>query len=726
MPVLFSSIPDLPVQSVPDRGPSLSKRSPSFRLAGVACLLAFALGVPDAARADSLLDAFGGYPLIAPPTGAASADGVAWVETQAGRKTVWVASGEQVASRQVAVYGEDDGIPLSDLAISADAAWVAYVRGSTPNAQGEINNPLNLPDPQERALWAVPVAGGAAPRRIAGGTTPAVHSPAFAPDRARLAYARGKEAWWVDLRDGAAEPERLFTLRGGVGGLAWSPDGRHLAFVSGRGSHSFVGVFEIASRSLRYLAPGIDRDQQPRWSPDGRHLLFLREREEVQSYRFTERLEGIPWSILVADSADWSVRTLWTADRGPGSAAYEPDPFWIGDGGIGFFWEKTGWRQLYRVGLEDGKAVRLSQGEGEVLSAAAARDGARVHYIANAELRERFDLYSVAASGGRAIRLAADRGVSRAAKPIPLSGGRVAIPAYLPSAPARLVIADARGAAAPIPTPGGGSVPAGLLPTPEVVRLKAEDGFEFSALLFAPVGDSRRGKRPAVVYAHGGSRSIETLEPRHATGIVELLVASGYVVLVPNYRSGIGYGLRFREVAGYGGSGGTDTLDMVASGRYLQARADVDPAAVGIFGISYGGYLTTAALAKAPSVWAAGVSIVGVADWQMELELDEGGARLPFRLSQRTKYEDLAYESSAGAMLEDWRAPLLFISGDDDQQGWLKQSIELGQRLRRRGIPVEALVEPGGTHGPATHGHWRARAGATLEFFDRHLRAGVN
>lgn len=651
------------------------------------------------------------------------APAVAWINEIRGDRSIWIADGEPLRPRELYKYSDDDGIRLSQLAVSADARWIAYIRGSEPNGQGEINNPRNLPDPRERALWLLSVHDKSPPRRIDGGTAPAVHTPSFSPDGRTLAFVRGREVWFVDLQS-SSPATRAFTIRGGAAALAWSPDGKTLAFVSNRGTHSFVGVFQLADRSIRYLAPGIDQDVEPRWSPDGRWLAFLKLRQEAQSYRFTPRLDGIPWSIMLADAQSWSVRTLWTADPGPGSSLYEPIFTWAGERLI-FGWEKTGWQQLYSITTRGGQARALTQGEGEVQQAVVADGGAAIYYVVNRQLRERFDLYRIPSGGGTPSAVAAEFGASHSLPPVTLPDGRVVFDGYAATTPPTLVIASAKGkAAALIRGELPQAFPLHQLAIPEIVQIEASDGFSSRALLYKPHGFRSSDRRPAVVYLHGGSRSIETVRPgRHAAGLVEALVMNGYVVILPNYRSGIGYGLAFREVEGYGGSGGTDTLDAIAAGEYLAELDGVDAARLGIFGISYGGYLTTAAMARAPHRWAAGVSIVGVADWQMELELDAGGRRLPYRLSQRMKYEDLAFDSSANSRLDAWRAPLLLLSGDDDQQGWLMQAVQLGQSLLRRGIVVEAVVEPSGTHGPATLADHLARVRNGLAFFDKYLGA---
>jgi dipeptidyl aminopeptidase/acylaminoacyl peptidase len=95
--------------------------------------------------------------------------------------------------------------------------------------------------------------------------------------------------------------------------------------------------------------------------------------------------------------------------------------------------------------------------------------------------------------------------------------------------------------------------------------------------------------------------------------------SQGYVVLSINYRSGIGYGLNFREAVNYGASGASEFNDVEGAGLYLRTRADVDPARIGLWGGSYGGYLTALGLARASNLFAAGVDFHGVHDWSTRI-----------------------------------------------------------------------------------------------------------
>lgn len=714
----------------------------SFRLAPMFALCLATIGAACAAplaferlpyTSQPYLDAL---PAIGELIAADEAPTLAWVRQLQGRRSIWLANGREMQARERHAYPNDDGIPISQMSLSSDGRYLAYVRGGWPNRDGEINNSLDAPDPYERALWILETQGTQPPRRVIGGTTPPVHAPAISPDSRTIAYAQGSEIWLAPLPSGA--PARAATIRGFVGSLVWSPDGRRLAFTSERGSHSFVGVLDTNGREVRYLEPGLDADRQPVWSADGSWLAFIRIREEAQTYRFTPRREGIPWSIMAAEMPSGSVHTVWSATTGSGSVysglarslsaglgppANRSSLMWTHDHHLVFPWEKTGWRQLYRVSVDGGPATALTHGNGEVTAAEVSADGRAIVFQANSRTLERFDVWRIATSGGDPTLLWSE-GAPYDEPAVVLNDARVAFIGETSRTPRQILLNTPGETSRPLlPDAIPAEFPAAAMVVPNVVELKAEDGFLTRGLLFRPQQAHEGRKLPALVWAHGGPTDIALPGvSKYDSRWLQSAVQAGYVVLAVNYRAGSGYGLQFREAEGYGGGGGNDVYDVIAAGHYLAALPDVDAKRIGVFGQSYGGYLTTAALARAPELWAAGVSVVGVADWQMEMELDAGGAPLPFRLKQRMALEELAFESSANAHLVRWRAPILFVSGDDDQAGWLVAAIQLGQSLRRRGIEVEALVEPGGTHGPGTHRQFARRVQRTFGFFDRHLK----
>src|SRR3989442_1510398 len=148
------------------------------------------------------------------------------------------------------------------------------------------------------------------------------HSPVVSPKGDRVAFLKQGQVWWVPLAD-SAKPEQLVHARGTAQALRWSPDGAKLAFASGRGDHGFIGVYDVAAKTLRFLDPSVDRDEEPVWSPDGAQIAFIRIPAAEPTLPFTPRRAAPPWSIRVADVATGRGREVWKADAGRGSAFRE-------------------------------------------------------------------------------------------------------------------------------------------------------------------------------------------------------------------------------------------------------------------------------------------------------------------------------------------------------------------------------------------------------------------
>jgi dipeptidyl aminopeptidase/acylaminoacyl peptidase len=173
-----------------------------------------------------------------------------------------------------------------------------------------------------------------------------------------------------------------------------------------------------------------------------------------------------------------------------------------------------------------------------------------------------------------------------------------------------------------------------------------------------------------------------------------------------NYRSGIGYGEEFRNAPGRGGRGNTEYQDILAAGKYLQSREDVDPERVGIWGLSYGGILTAQALARNSDIFAAGVDIAGVHQWGDTLDP-----------------EDTAYASSSISEVDNWTSPVLLVHGDDDRNVDFSQTVGLVQALRANDVHFELIVFPDEVHDFLVFGKWLRTWDAMEDFFERFLRS---
>ena len=182
--------------------------------------------------------------------------------------------------------------------------------------------------------------------------------------------------------------------------------------------------------------------------------------------------------------------------------------------------------------------------------------------------------------------------------------------------PARAAVLEASGPRDLAPQTVPADFPAAKLVVPQQVIFSAADGMRIHGQLFLP--DDGKAKHPAVVFFHGGSRRQMLLgwNPMgyysNAYAMNQYLASRGYVVLSINYRSGIGYGLNFRQALHFGPGGASEYNDVIGAGLYLRSRADVDGKRIGAWGGSYGGYLTALALARASDLFAAGVDLHGV------------------------------------------------------------------------------------------------------------------
>ena len=658
--------------------------------------------------------------LTAAPTGGA----VAWVFNTRGARNIWVAAPPEYAGRAVTAYADDDGQEVGGLRWTPDTRAIVFVRGGGPNEKGDYPNPHSLVAGVEQAVWVVPVAGGNA-RRIGEG-----HAPAVSPKGDRVALLRRGQIWWASLAD-TAPAEQLIHARGTARSLRWSPDGSKLAFVSDRGDHAFIAIYDVAAKTLRFPDPSVDSDAEPVWSPDGRRVAFLRNPAGADGLPFTPQRAGQPWSIRVVDVASGAARQVWIADSGPGSVfrevVAENQIRWAANR-IVFPWEKDGWTHLYAVPVDGGRATLLTPGGFEVEHVTMSPDGATIVFSSNQDDIERRHIWKVPVAGGPPTALT--RGTDLEWTPVMTGDGRgVALIRAGTRTPPRPVILLGTGAPRDL---APGAVPADFpeagLVDPQPVLFPAADGMTIHGQLFLPRGIKPGDRRPAVIFFHGGSRRQMLLGwhyfyyYRNAYALNQYLASRGYVVLSVNYRSGIAYGMEFREALHYGAQGASEFNDVLGAGLYLRGRPEVDPKRIGLWGGSYGGFLTAMGLARASDRFAAGVDLHGVHDWNIEIQ-NWVPTYDPTKQADAAK---LAYESSPIAHVKDWRSPVLLIHGDDDRNVQFSQTVQLATALRTQGVDVEQLIFPDDIHDFLTHAHWVAAYEAAADFFQRRLGGGTS
>lgn len=646
-------------------------------------------------------------------------DRVAWVFNEMGKRNVYVAGGPTFSGRKLTDYQLDDGQNISDLTFSPDGESLLFVKGGAPNRRGEIPNPTSNPAGAQRVIYSIPFQGGEAALVSVGS------SPAFSPNGNQIAFIKKGQIWIT----GSAEEEvrQLCQIRGSASSLRWSPDSEtpKLAFTSARGTHGYVGIYDFSEQRITYLDPSVDRDGSPVWSPDGNQLAFMRIPNERQRLPFTPRRAGLGWSIQIADVASGEVNTVWKAPAGAGSVfrniSASNQLFWSADNQIIFPWEVDGWTHLYQVSADGGAATLLTPGNFEVQFASLSPDKTTILYSSNQGDIDRQHIWQVEISGDRPKVLTTGNGIEWS--PVQTANSKIIVCLNSTGTePAQVSYLESGTLTKCNPLPG--TFPADKLVEPEQVIFTAADGMEIHGQLFKPENLKVGEQRPALLFFHGGSRRQMLMGFHHrgyyhnAYALNQYLANQGYIVLSVNYRSGIGYGMEFREALNYGAQGASEFNDVLGAGLYLRNRADVDPTKIGLWGGSYGGYLTALGLAKASDLFAAGVDIHGVHDWNVVIK----NFVPAYQAEAREAFAKLAFDSSPMAYIEDWKSPVLLIHGDDDRNVPFSESVDLAESLRRQEVYFEQLIFPDEVHGFLLHSNWLKAFEATSDFFDRMLR----
>jgi dipeptidyl aminopeptidase/acylaminoacyl peptidase len=450
-------------------------------------------------------------------------------------------------------------------------------------------------------------------------------------------------------------------------------------------------------------------------------------------------IQPAPWSLWVATVATGAATERWrSANSLRGSVPST-------DGGINLRWPTTGritflsyhdgWPHLYALDpAGTGAPQLLSPGAHQAEHITVAAGGTHLLYAGNAG--------STPGDHDRrhVVRVAVDRQALEVLTP---GTGLEWSPVALPSGTIAAIVATAQQPPVPaVLVPGGaprllgadrvpGDFPSTQLVTPRAVRFRAVDGGTVYGQLFEPPGTAA-GKRPAIVYVHGGPPRQMLLGWHYgdyywnAYAMNQYLASRGFVVLSVNYRLGIGYGHDFHRPPNAGVAGASEYRDIVAAGRYLRALAGVDPARIGIYGGSYGGYLTALALGRNSDLFATGVDIHGVHDFTSDGGSRFGAGGWSFERDEATvrRLAQVAWNSSPVSAVGTWRSPVLLIHGDDDRNVRVSQTVDLVQRLRARRVPFEELIIPDDTHHWMRHANLARVNAAIAAYLERQLKPG--
>ena len=740
------------------------------------------------------------FPLVF--ASAKKADRIAWVGYDRGRRNIFTAAAPAFTPVKLTTFDKDDGQDITAVDVSDDGSTIVFVRGSNPNNRGWIPNPDHTPDGAVRAIWAVKSAGGTPAVKLVD----SVAGPQISPDGKQILYLKEGQIYRarfpMPVAPTAMDKGDVPFIKqwGQQSAPRWSPDGSKIVFVSDRGDHSFLGLYDVKSRTVAYPFPGVDRDGAPSWSQDGKRFAFTRR----PGSPFGETVVGVVGAAGAAGSAamnpvaangggrggrgnggggggaaqagfpgggrggrggggggggrgavqvngvggDWTpdiqslvltkltdtttrnwkgmfdekfadgstlklmtytlatnqVKEFWTNDSLP------PDPTKPYVFPTNFEWEgdvvvfrqpvpNDEWDRFYAIKVDEPHSapINLITTDGMIegnSSVTYSADGKTMYYCTNAKDIEHRHIWAVPTSGGEPKQLTSGDGIHTS--PVAMGSGKWLGVLYADAKEPEVV--------AVLPTAGGKARVIEKLPAefpmnahvvPQIIHTKAADGVDISNELFVPADIKPGEKRPAIIFVHGGSQR-QMLPGYHymqfyheAYAVNQWLASQGYVVMSINYRTGIGYGNAFRAAKNSGARGNSEYLDVIAGGKYLQSRDDVDPKRMGIWGLSYGGDLTSQALARNSDMFVAGADFAGVHLW--------GNSLNP---------QDVSFQSSTISAIDKWKSPVMLVQGDDDRNVAFTQMMGLVHLLRQRNVYYDLTIIPDDLHESMIHERW--------------------
>ena len=645
---------------------------------------------------------------------------IAWVFNDKGERNIFIAKAPNFEAKKLTSYSGDEGLEIGSLRFSRMGRYLAFVRGNAPNSKGEPANPAQLLTSTERTIWMIDMETDSL-QKIGAGI-----APAFSPDGTKLIYLNRGEVWQFTVGK-KLEPTKLFFVRSGVQSLRWSPDGSKIAFVANRGDHAFIGYYDLKSNKVVYVDPSVDNDSDPAWSPDGNSLAYIRSPFEKDRLLFVPKRQGHPWSIRIHHVLSGETKDLWRASPGQGSILFDELPvtanklIWAKGNQLIFPWENNGWQQLYAFDMNTRMVKHLTPGEGEVENAEISQDLSTLYYTCNIGDIDRRHIWKYDFNTNQSTQITKG---NIEWSPVPTSNGL----AYLYSTavnPAWPAIMNSNGKAEDLSKKSfPQSFPKSGIVIPTAIKITATDGLQVPAQLFLPSNKKTGEKSPAIIFLHGGSRRQMLLGFNYgqyysnAYALNQYFASKGYIVISLNFRSGIGYGLNFREAENYGATGASEFNDVIGAGLYLKSRDDVDAKKITLWGGSYGGFLTAMGLSRASDLFACGVDIHGVHDWNEGIR-NFVPSYVPEKMPD---FKSLAFRSSPEHTVDGWKSPVLFIHGDDDRNVNFTETVRMAALLRKKNVYFEQLVFPDEVHNFLLHKNWVKAYEATFDFIDRMLK----
>jgi len=582
-------------------------------------------------------------------------------------------------------------------------------------------------------------------------TPEAENDPKLSPDGVRVAFRRGHDLYTLEIatrRLSRLTDDGSPTLLNGESDWVypeeldlstaywWSPDSKHIAYMQFDIAHEFiypqvsltglravaeperypqagtanadvrVGVVPAAGGATRWMDLGETRGfliARVHWTPDSTRLAIER------MNRVQNQLD-----LLLADASAGTAHPILS----------EADPFWINHNDLfrfledgQFLWgsERDGFRHLYLYSLDGKQRKRITEGDWEVTEVAGVDEARqKIYYMSTEASPLERQLYSIKLNGKDRARVSRGAGTH----------------AISMSPTAEYYLDDYSSVTQPprstVNTIGGDEwsvfrdadrnlVDNYAMAEPETVTFKAHDGTLLYGRVFKPANFRAGEKYPAVVIVYGGPGEQMVRNAWEGADWAQLLASRGFVVWEMDNRGSSGRGHAF-EAPLYRRFGKAELADQLEGVRYFVAQGFVDPARVGIYGWSYGGFMTLYSLLNAPDVFRAGIAGAPVTNWRnYDTIYTERYLGLPAENAEGYR------ASSAVEYANKLKAKLLIVHNIEDDNVLFQNTLQMAEALEQAGKIFDMVIYPQKSHG--VNGRYqRQLLEETADFFEKNLK----
>ena len=575
---------------------------------------------------------------------------------------------------------------------------------------------------------------------------------AWSPDGKRIAFistiSGRHNIWLVPAESGW--PVQLTVSNQRQQALAWSPKGRWIAYQSDTDGNEQWDIFLVSSRDGQVVnltnTPEVS-EENPSWSPDGEKLAYSVKPKRASSYELDvvdiDTRKVVPLtSDTHKDRSD--LNAIWTRDgrrivfTRQRADDKDSDIFIVNAvGGVAVNLTPHQGEQIFTATdvSPDGKSILMTSNAGngylnaalldvathkitwltqdkwEATSGKFSPDGKLATWVSNVD--GNMDVFTYDLSSRKTAELPLPQGLNYlAGADTPFAGGRMLFNHEGATAPSDLWVYDfASQKSLQITHALLAGIRSQDMVEPYLIHYPSPDGkWQISAFVYAPYNAERNGKNAAVVFIHGGPEA-QYLNWFHRQ--VQYFANQGFFVIVPNYRGSSGYGKEFQDANRFD-LGGGDLTDIVAAADWIIRTGYVDPKKITLFGGSYGGYLTMAAVTKVPDRWAAAAPWIPFVNWFTEIENADPAIRefAIANMGDPIKDKDRLRENSPIYFVDRIKAPILLLAGGNDPRCPPTEAEQIAAAIRKRGGVVELKIY-------ANEGHGFAKIENQIDFLTR-------